>query len=332
MSVTNSATRVVATAKDFDKVGLGIIGYYLQLYAVELILSEDERSQDMTALAVELLDTIEGFKKEVGGESQAENSDKGVQVMNTLIHDQEKSKIYMLNFTMSLYNEKLKQLKDGPWDVMLKRSLWCCIDLFSCILHLWKENISETSVSSLEKRIKYCKLYLSKLAKGEIGSTDKEKLDYSDFIDDNEEARDEEVGDLINDLKTSDDFKGDDLTTEGQGKSDEPVDEVPEFIDDSDNSSEEERSPDKCEGAIKQDQEPENKGELSPIHSSTPPAPPAPAHKSYTKDELTKIMDRSSKIEQIQKYAKYAISALNYEDLPTAKDELTKALGLLDSI
>ncbi len=28
-------------------------------------------------------------------------------------------------------NEKLKQLKDGPWDVMLKRSLWCCNDLFS---------------------------------------------------------------------------------------------------------------------------------------------------------------------------------------------------------
>lgn len=163
--MASNAARVVATAKDFDKVGLGIIGYYLQLYAVELILSEEDRSQEMTALATELLDTIEAFKKEIGGESEAEDSDKSLHVMNTLIHDQEKAKIYMLNFTMSLYNEKLKQLKDGPWDVMLKRSLWCCIDLFSCILHLWKENISETSTNSLQKRIKYCKIYLSKLAK-----------------------------------------------------------------------------------------------------------------------------------------------------------------------
>lgn len=327
MSETNVATRVVATARDFDKVGLGIIGYYLQLYAVELILSEDERSQEMTGLATGLLDTIEGFKKEVGGESRAENSDKSVQVMNTLIHDQEKAKVYMVNFTMSLYNEKLKQLKDGPWDVMLRRSLWCCIDLFSCILHLWKESISATNVSALEKRIKYCKLYLSKLAKGEIGPGDEKELDYTDFIDDNEETKDEEVDHLINNLK-ADDIEMEEACSEDQVNSEEPGDNVPEFIDDSDSMEGEVPERGKSEEADIHDSEPEVKQKEVP----PPPPSPSPAHKSYSKDELANIMDKSSKIEQIQKLAKYAISALNYEDLPTAKDELTKALELLNSI
>ncbi|CAI4636349.1 BAQ_1a_G0036570.mRNA.1.CDS.1 [Saccharomyces cerevisiae] len=330
--MASNAARVVATAKDFDKVGLGIIGYYLQLYAVELILSEEDRSQEMTALATELLDTIEAFKKEIGGESEAEDSDKSLHVMNTLIHDQEKAKIYMLNFTMSLYNEKLKQLKDGPWDVMLKRSLWCCIDLFSCILHLWKENISETSTNSLQKRIKYCKIYLSKLAKGEIGSSDEKTLDYADFADDSEETKDEDVDHQTSDLENNNNDKVEGLVPKDQTTSYEPVDEVPEFIDDADSVNEEEQTVDKNEDAITKDEQQVVKKEVDLTRPSAPSEPAAAEHKSYTKDELTKIMDRASKIEQIQKLAKYAISALNYEDLPTAKDELTKALDLLNSI
>ncbi|CAI6623899.1 ASN_HP2_G0035220.mRNA.1.CDS.1 [Saccharomyces cerevisiae] len=330
--MASNVARVVATAKDFDKVGLGIIGYYLQLYAVELILSEEDRSQEMTALATELLDTIEAFKKEIGGESEAEDSDKSLHVMNTLIHDQEKAKIYMLNFTMSLYNEKLKQLKDGPWDVMLKRSLWCCIDLFSCILHLWKENISETSTNSLQKRIKYCKIYLSKLAKGEIGSSDEKTLDYADFADDSEETKDEDVDHLTSDLENNNNDKVEGLAPKDQTTSYEPVDEVPEFIDDADSVNEEEQTVDKNEDAITKDEQQVVKKEVDLTRPSAPSEPAAAEHKSYTKDELTKIMDRASKIEQIQKLAKYAISALNYEDLPTAKDELTKALDLLNSI
>ncbi|CAI4913340.1 CGH_3_HP_G0020140.mRNA.1.CDS.1 [Saccharomyces cerevisiae] len=329
--MASNAARVVATAKDFDKVGLGIIGYYLQLYAVELILSEEDRSQEMTALATELLDTIEAFKKEIGGESEAEDSDKSLHVMNTLIHDQEKAKIYMLNFTMSLYNEKLKQLKDGPWDVMLKRSLWCCIDLFSCILHLWKENISETSTNSLQKRIKYCKIYLSKLAKGEIGSSDEKTLDYADFADDSEETKDEDVDHQTSDLENNNNDKVEGLVPKDQTTSYEPVDEVPEFID-ADSVNEEEQTVDKNEDAITKDEQQVVKKEVDLTRPSAPSEPAAAEHKSYTKDELTKIMDRASKIEQIQKLAKYAISALNYEDLPTAKDELTKALDLLNSI
>lgn len=232
---------------------------------------------------------------------------------------------------MSLYNEKLKQLKDGPWDVMLKRSLWCCIDLFSCILHLWKENISETSTNSLQKRIKYCKIYLSKLAKGEIGSSDEKTLDYADFADDSEETKDEDVDHQTSDLENNNNDKVEGLAPKDQTTSYEPVDEVPEFID-ADSVNEEEQTVDKNEDAITKDEQQVVKKEVDLTRPSAPSEPAAAEHKSYTKDELTKIMDRASKIEQIQKLAKYAISALNYEDLPTAKDELTKALDLLNSI
>ncbi|KAF8004656.1 hypothetical protein HF325_000113 [Metschnikowia pulcherrima] len=51
-----------------------------------------------------------------------------------------------------------------------------------------------------------------------------------------------------------------------------------------------------------------------------------------TKDTLHTIVDTTEQIGKIQKHAKFAISALNYEDLGTAEAELIKGLELLRSI
>lgn len=48
-----------------------------------------------------------------------------------------------------------------------------------------------------------------------------------------------------------------------------------------------------------------------------------------TKEDITSIIDSTEHISQIQKHAKFAISALNYEDLDTAEEELKKGLELL---
>ena len=192
----------------------------------------------------------------------------------------------MLNFTMSLYNEKLKQLKDGPWDVMLKRSLWCCIDLFSCILHLWKENISETSTNSLQKRIKYCKIYLSKLAKGEIGSSDEKTLDYADFADDSEETKDEDVDYQTSDLENNNNDKVEGLAPKDQTTSYEPVDEVPEFIDDADSVNEEEQTVDKNEDAITKDEQQVVKKKVDLTRPSAPSEPAAAEQIRHKRIEL----------------------------------------------
>ena len=172
---------------------------------------------------------------------------------------------------------------------------------------------------------------VGKLAKGEIGSSDEKTLDYADFADDSEETKDEDVDYQTSDLENNNNDKVEGLAPKDQTTSYEPVDEVPEFID-ADSVNEEEQTVDKNEDAITKDEQQVVKKEVDLTRPSAPSEPAAAEHKSYTKDELTKIMDRASKIEQIQKLAKYAISALNYEDLPTAKDELTKALDLLNSI
>lgn len=356
----STINRLVNTAKDFDVSGLDIISYYLRLYAVEEILAEEERSRELTEIATELLNTVENYKKDL----QQSGSDEQKNIKYTLVQNQEKAKTYFLNFAMSLYNEKLTQVQQGPWDINLRRGLWCCIDLFSTTIHLWNDE-----QDSLRKRIKYCKLYLSKLAKGEIGATkqgDEEanevkltptpaaesehgkkeneeheaasaSLDYADFIDDISEGTslEAESTDLINKLRIEDEEEKaiskdeayeDEKESENERDSthnaqndlpafslpETPVSKphskpevLPQFLD-----SEEEDMPSTGMEEIKKD-----------IH-----------HEVYTKAQLHALMDKSSKIEKIQRMAKYAISALNYEDIATAKDEFTSALEMLDSL
>lgn len=57
-------------------------------------------------------------------------------------------------------------------------------------------------------------------------------------------------------------------------------------------------------------------------------APPSHGH-HMTKQEVQSLMDETEVISTAQKHAKFAISALNYEDMSTAIRELTAALDLL---
>ncbi|ODV69082.1 DUF605-domain-containing protein [Hyphopichia burtonii NRRL Y-1933] len=70
--------------------------------------------------------------------------------------------------------------------------------------------------------------------------------------------------------------------------------------------------------------------------ASVPPAAkaqPTLSHSQHiTKENLSQIIDKTDHIAKIQKHAKFAISALNYEDLNTAEDELLKGLEMLRSI
>lgn len=388
MSTNRETLRLINTANDFDVVGLVIIGYYLRLYAVELLISDKERSEDATKTAYELLDTIEAFKSEYStfqpGTPEAN--------LHTLITNQNKAMIYVTNFTMSLYNEKLIQVKDGPFNADLKRGLWCCIDLLNCILGLWKEQLSDEA--TIKKKIKYCKVYLSKLNKGELGpynSTSESSEAHETFTNKSVESRDNEISDNVNDNvsdnesvsvsdkisvncslnekpqinkitpvedqePTEDDINGlleqlKMIDDEGEGEvvpgqeprfidSDEELYErkenhnsrsaTPELTSEASSESKEEQLP-------KPTSESKEKETLEPTSDSNQGLTPEPASESlvsrtYSREDLENMMDRSGKIEKVQKLAKYAISALNYDDTVTARDELIKALALLDSL
>lgn len=73
----------------------------------------------------------------------------------------------------------------------------------------------------------------------------------------------------------------------------------------------------------------------SPIPSTqqASPIPPAqPSAHPYTRADAQKIMDRTTTISSAQKHAKFAISALNYEDISTAVSELSSALEQLRAL
>lgn len=74
-----------------------------------------------------------------------------------------------------------------------------------------------------------------------------------------------------------------------------------------------------------------------PANAPPPAAKPATSrkpssttpHKPITKESLADIIDTTEQIAQIQKHAKFAISALNYEDLETAERELLQSMEIL---
>ena len=68
---------------------------------------------------------------------------------------------------------------------------------------------------------------------------------------------------------------------------------------------------------------------LSPVSVSEPSVPRAAVGPALTKKDIDQIMTQSDAISGAQKHARYAISALNYEDISTAVVEINKALELL---
>ncbi|RLV84225.1 hypothetical protein JA9_005071 [Meyerozyma sp. JA9] len=82
---------------------------------------------------------------------------------------------------------------------------------------------------------------------------------------------------------------------------------------------------------------PEDAKKEEPKPAKPAPAPakpenprPVPKHKApVTKETISEILDISDHINKIQKHAKFAISALNYDDLATAERELVAGLEML---
>lgn len=367
-------TRILKTAKDFDAIGLIIISYYLRLYLVEKILKEASRPEELTQLASNLLDNIEQFKTDV----LASDENDGESNIKLLINDQDKAKLYFINFTMNLYNQKLEQLskmtnnqneeKDASGsdstEQDLMRGFWCCIDLFETILHMWdfetvlenSNNIEEQQQQLIKKRLKYCKLCLSKIAKGELSNggnrnvvegsprtiyfkEDKGTEEQSSSMDERQKEQEEkeereEKGILGQETDTSNVAHNSDINYTDDSESNfqlpnilaDITDKEPELIDsdaDSEGGMKYNTSGNKEEDKINNKDIPLDEVQSHHHHHH---------HHQYSKDELVEMMDQTSKIEKVQKLAKYAISALNYEDIVTAKDQLKEALDLLNSL
>jgi len=188
MDFNNRLKREIKRAEEFDTAGLGIISYYLRLYIVEVLLKRDDRTAEQTHLASDILDKIESFKQSI---NELSDDSREKETLFTLVNDDVRAKTYVTNFTMSLYNQQLVRVQKGPWDRDLVGALWCCIDLLNCIMHLWSSD--DESRQTLTKRIKFCKVYISRIVKGEIGPPDNAESDENDKKEDHIQPSNEDT-------------------------------------------------------------------------------------------------------------------------------------------
>lgn len=393
MELPKRITRLVSTARDF-KYSMPILCYYTQLYTVQQILALKERTEEQTVCATQLLDQVETFKQGIPEDDEA---------TRTLVHDQDKAKMYVLSFAMSLYNSMLQQVKDGGASRPLARGLWCCIDLFEMAVDTWKG--AEMTLMEQEqclKKIKFCKYYLAKLAKGEATGVQQgqeeqpqvqeeqsqqehgpghnqqpttPELDYADFLE-GSPPRNLEDGDVDNLLEKmraldSSNHPKDSPQEESQPSASEAHDSYinePPLLPDAPSFSPAHNSPGGGSPAFKNesvDDGPDfppaptfvdlDSGDESSggndnedhhyddhhhhddhHHASQPleyqDEATSTGENKYTKQDIYELMSRAEAIDKAQRSAKYAISALNYEDIATAREELTQALQALASL
>lgn len=351
-----------------------VIAYYIKLFLVEELLGLQERTEEVISYATRLLDEIELFKQKTTQEPVV-----------ILLKDQTKAKTYFLNFALSLYNDQLRQIQQGKIGPELPRALWCCLDLFRAFVALWKESgATETEIQQCQKRVKFCKVYLSKLARGDLNAGSNVGADANDdqgaeaLLKKLEESAEE--GDDVEKIVSHGD--SDNQTDEEEELPELKKNEIDDFIksleEDGDltgaadtaelpednNTSEKDRKD--TEELIRKmrelESDPDDSGDEVSVASDShaeltmPSAPSGPeSHPKFIDDageskfdnipstarketphfkpeDFKKIWNRQDQVNEVQRSAKFAISALNYEDLKSAKAELTKALQLLEEI
>ncbi|CEP64322.1 Vta1p LALA0_S11e01486g [Lachancea lanzarotensis] len=370
MGIPTSIKRSLRLCGDFEY-AMPVIAYYLKLYVVEELLGLPERDEEVIENATKLLNVIEEFKQ--GPQDEA---------VQQLLKDQHKAMVYCLNFTLSLYNEQLTKIQTNKFGNDLSRALWCCIDLLTAILVLWGEKeATKDEVAQCQKRIKMCKLFLSRMARGELGvdtgnassmgasqelspsqvlQNDAEALDHEDNEDDamkeseNQSLADpEKVESFLASLEQDTDLNEDLFSTADpqlQTSSDNAEKDTTQHNMETDELIRKMRELDAEPASPDDSSEPELQLPQAPTGIDQPPvfldddettSHPEQAVQPtivsqepvrFKPNDLKSAWNREDQIAAIQKRARFAISALNYEDLKTAKRELTEALQQLEKL
>ncbi|AMD19522.1 HCL629Cp [Eremothecium sinecaudum] len=268
-----------------------VVGYYMKLYAVELVLEQGVTGLRETA--AKLLDEVEAFKKDASGA----DGDAGTALV---LEDQEKAKAVVLHFAMKMENGILESIGAEGYTADLLKGLWCCIDLFECIIHLWGgKQLSEEEKKECKKRIKFAKYSLTKGKKQEVGGKN---------VPEDELGGRDSISSLV-------EFSGlGDMPTflEGDELDEEVNENVEEELQDLEKEVEEDTAVLKTP-IVAEEQRQQSR---SPMKMA----------------DIDELMDRERKSDEVRRLAKYAISAMNYEDVTTAKRELEKALAILDTM
>lgn len=329
--------REVATAQP-------LISYYCYLYAAQLILESKLHTQ-YTSVAeyIEvLLDTIEANRKSL---------EEGAPKLAEILLDKEKSFKLVLGFTLSIFNKCASEIDQHMCSKKTVQGFMAFLNFIE-ILKLWPE-IYETKKDELQKQIKYAKYHsnrvLKSLKNGEdpndyVTENDKEMLDqllqeqFEGTQDGVQESPTDEIAPTLpeppsnapnNDIvlptapvliKNHKNSLGlpavpnESLSIQPASPDSTRVSHIPQLPPKPPKASSDDESPDISKSSIKR----------TPGKSQL-----AKDGKVMSREEVEELWTKEDIISSAQKKAKYAISALNYEDIETAIKELQEALKLL---
>lgn len=272
-----------------------IISYYCMYHAAQLALAHPNRDAEVTEFIGKLLDEVEQIKTT----SPKLQSEEG----KAIIADDEVSQAYIEGFALKVFAKADKDVYDKTTTKATIQAFMAAASFYD-LLKIFQNPLE----SDIAEKIKYAKFQAARIAKAY-----KSGEDPNDYEPPVPKDPDEDL-----------------LTQELLDKANEEVEEQKAF---------ETKSP-----SLKAYSPPPRPQEFSPSLSesyaspttfaqpvATPPpfVQPEVHHKRLSKKEIQELMDDSELITTVQKHAKYAISALNYEDKQTAIKELTTALDLL---
>lgn len=340
-----------------------LVSYYCYLYSAQLILeSQLHLTQSSVATYIEvLLNAIEEFRKDL----ETTNETKSASVTTEILTDKEKSFKLVLGFALSIFNNASKDIETHTASKRTVQSFMAFLD-FIQVTQLWPKFYSGKQ-EQIHKQIKYAKFHSNRIMKaiknGEdandyITRTDEQEL--NTLLGEGEADADAEVKgdaeeehDKLDDAEISEDrssvdpVEPDELSLpsapskiEGEMK----MPSTPVLIKGRKNDLGLPTAPESSVSAAAvaptpvpaPPKIPEKPKVLSkPIVAPKAPtttttlASPAEDGKVLTRADVEKIWTKEEVIANAQRKAKFAISALNYEDVETAIKELQEALRLL---
>ncbi|KAM7355154.1 vesicle trafficking 1 isoform 1-T3 [Cochliomyia hominivorax] len=272
-----------------------VVAYWSRLYALQVGLKITTQQSEETKLLLAIMDWLEGIKKE--------NSD------NEAISNEVAAQAHMENYALKLFLYADKQDREGNFGKNVVKAFYSCGVIYDVL-----QTFGELSEEALHNR-KYAKwkaAYIHNCLKnGEVPIP-------GPMQDENDDDADENAA-----TETGNQNPQDSGTQDSESQVPEDQDDTNADKNESDKATIEDiiNNPNKLPSPPVDEEKP---GGFEPF------VPPAHPHPVYTTPEpVANLQITPEQMIKAQKYCKYAGSALNYDDVKTAIENLQKALTLL---
>lgn len=325
-----------------------VISYYCKLHAVQQILGKNLHQSDneVAEFSSHLLDEVEQFK----------NNELAKEEYQSIINDEQTAHAYLENFALKVFSKADNEVREKRVTTQTSTT-FIAAATFLDTLKVFQAPLED---HVLEK-IKYAKFHAARIMKAY-----KNGENPNDYELPEEEQLQQQEQPLEDEYKTVEVLDGQDAVNETiQPAQPSSFLDADEYNNDDDDNSGENPPPTTADDLPKappvlpkapadapvgkhgmslptapsipppQEEEEEQPQQQTP----PPPAPQKPppsqqraaASQNITKADVDSIMQQTNTISEAQKRAKFAISALNYEDIETAKSELQQALAMLNN-